>query len=227
MNRRILPIMLVLLSVFIIGKVVINFGQFQESSSKLALQKVSPLAAENQPVANAEDDALTGVTNPDLENTSVAWGELWIPSAEAAASMPIAEESATPKQDMKALQQARAQIAKKEKQLNEHLDALKKADERVKKRITELEALENNIQDLLEQEKSIKNKKIKRLTAVYEGMKADKAAAVISQMELLTVVKMFSKMNEKQVGKILSFLRPKQAMMISQALTKGIATLQK
>jgi len=227
MNRRIFPVMLVLLSVFIIGKLVIDFGQFQGSSSKLALQEVSPLAAENQPVANAKDDALTGVTNPDLENASMAWGELWIPSAEAAASMPIAEESATPTQDMKALQQARAQIRAKEKQLNEHLNALKKADERVKKRITELETLESSIEDLLEQEKAIKDKKIKRLTAVYEGMKPDKAAAVISQMELLTVVKMFSKMNEKQVGKILSFLRPKQAMMISQALTKGIGALNK
>jgi len=49
---------------------------------------------------------------------------------------------------------------------------------------------------------------------------------VISQMDLITVVKMFSKMDEKKVGKILSFLRPKQAMMISQALTKGISTLK-
>ena len=65
--------------------------------------------------------------------------------------------------------------------------------------------------------------KIKRLTAVYEGMKAESAAPVISQMELSTVVKMFLRMDEKQVGKILSFLPPEKAVTISQALTKQIS----
>jgi len=225
MKRRILPVMLVLLSVFIVGKMSLHWAQYEEPN--VAEQKNTLNSDNEQAVASLEDEQLTGVISAKNGNTSKAWGELWIPSAEAAASMPIAEESEGSNQDMKALQQARIQIATKEKQLNEHLDALNKADDRVKKHIAELEALANNIQDFIEQEKAIKNKKIKRLTAVYEGMKADKAAAVISQMELITVVKMFSKMDEKKVGKILSFLRPKQAMMISQALTKGIATLQK
>ncbi|MDQ6973314.1 MAG: hypothetical protein Q9M10_00405 [Mariprofundaceae bacterium] len=225
MSRRVLPMMLVLLSVFIVGKVTVNWMQYGDHVSDFSVQATPSMLMDVQSKLTLEDEQLAGAKAPDGNPT--AWGELWIPSAEAAASMPIAEESERSNQDMKALQQARVQIAAKEKQLNEHLDALNKADERVKKRIAELESLESNIQDLLEQEKSIKNKKIKRLTAVYEGMKADKAAAVISQMELMTVVKMFSKMDEKKVGKILSFLRPKQAMMISQALTQGIATLQK
>jgi len=226
MNRRILPMMLVLLSVFVVAKVSSHWVQWEQNISKLSLSEAQALSKKQQPVASLQDEPLTSVERQLDDSKSMGWGELWIPSAEAAASMPIAEESATSNQDMKALQQARAQIAIKEKQLNEHLDALNKADERVKKRIKELENLESSIQDLLEQEKAIKNKKIKRLTAVYAAMKPDKAAAVISQMELITVVKMFSKMDEKKVGKILSFLRPKQAMMISQALTQGIATLK-
>ncbi|MBL1352886.1 MAG: hypothetical protein COA61_006065 [Zetaproteobacteria bacterium] len=226
MNRRILPMMLVLLSVFVVAKVSSHWVQWEQNISKLSLSEAQALSKKQQPVASLQDEPLTSVERQRDDSKSMGWGELWIPSAEAAASMPIAEESATSNQDMKALQQARAQIAIKEKQLNEHLDALNKADERVKKRIKELENLESSIQDLLEQEKAIKNKKIKRLTAVYAAMKPDKAAAVISQMELITVVKMFSKMDEKKVGKILSFLRPKQAMMISQALTQGIATLK-
>jgi len=212
--------------VFVVAKVSSHWVQWEQNISKLSLSEAQALSKKQQPVASLQDEPLTSVERQRDDSKSMGWGELWIPSAEAAASMPIAEESATSNQDMKALQQARAQIAIKEKQLNEHLDALNKADERVKKRIKELENLESSIQDLLEQEKAIKNKKIKRLTAVYAAMKPDKAAAVISQMELITVVKMFSKMDEKKVGKILSFLRPKQAMMISQALTQGIATLK-
>ncbi|PJC71423.1 MAG: hypothetical protein CO017_00105, partial [Zetaproteobacteria bacterium CG_4_8_14_3_um_filter_59_5] len=90
----------------------------------------------------------------------------------------------------------------------------------------DLEELEARIKDMLAQEQSINNKKIKRLTAVYEGMKADKAAPVLAQMDLQTVVQMFSRMDEKQVGKILSFLPPEKAVKISQALTERISEVQ-
>ena len=74
--------------------------------------------------------------------------------------------------------------------------------------------------------KNIKNKKIKRLTAVYEGMKPDRAAPVISKMDLATVVRVFLLMDEKKVGKILSFLPPDKAVQISQALTRQISSVK-
>ena len=227
MSRRILSMMLMLVTLFVVGKIGLNLVNQEGIHSILNVVSVEGVTSA---AWLGEDEAITAlddVPNQLAVPEESQWGELWIPKAEAAASMPLAEESQGGHEDLKALQTAREQIAIKEKALNEQMDALNKADERVKKRILELEALQASIQDFLEQEKAIKNKKIKRLTAVYEGMKPEKAAAVISKMELVTVVKMFSKMNEKQVGKILSFLKPDQAMKISQALTKGIALLQK
>jgi flagellar motility protein MotE (MotC chaperone) len=156
------------------------------------------------------------------------WGDLWLPSAEAAASIPIDEEKQSQSQEnlnANSLQAARAKMDKREKQLEERQVIAKEAESLASKRIEELTALETRIQDLLDQEKSINDKKIKRLTTVYEGMKADKAASVIAQMDMDIIVKMFSRMNEKQVGKILSFLPPKQAVVISEALTKRIGSL--
>jgi len=57
-------------------------------------------------------------------------------------------------------------------------------------------------------------------------MKPDKAAPVIARMELTTVVKIFSLMDEKKVGKILSFLPAEKAVQISQALTRQISTVK-
>jgi len=226
MNRRILTVVLVLISVFVVGKIVANGLQWSRMDSVHTASASKSASLLKQSVGAVDHDQLTGISkHKPAKDKAIAWGDLWLPSAEAAAAMPIAEESATSNQDMQTLQQARAQIAIKEKQLNEHLDALNNADARVKKRIAELKRLESNIQDWLDQESTINNKKIKRLTAVYAGMKPDKAAAVIAQMDLVTVVKIFSKMDEKKVGKILSFLKPKQAMTISEALTKGVATL--
>lgn len=209
--------LLALLTVFIIGRIGMSFVQHGEKLLVLQQKsvKIVPKVIENN----------TEITS---EQALVSWGNLWLPSAEAAANMPIDEEKqgqSKESQGASSLQAAREKMDVREKQLEERQVVAKDAEERASKRIEELTALETRIQDLLEQEKSINDKKIKRLTAVYEGMKAVKAAPVIAQMDMEIIVKMFSRMNEKQVGKILSFLPPKQAVTISEALTKRIGSL--
>jgi len=217
MNKRALPMLLALLTVFIVGRIGMSFVQHGEKL--IVLQQKSVIA-----VPAVIENNVKKTSKEDL----VSWGDLWLPSAEAAADMLIDEEKQRqPKenQDASSLQAAREKMDMREKHLEERQVVAKEAEGRASKRIEELTALEARIQDLLDQEKSINDKKIKRLTAVYEGMKAAKAAPVIAQMDMEIIVKMFSRMNEKQVGKILSFLKPKQAVKISQALTKRIGSL--
>jgi flagellar motility protein MotE (MotC chaperone) len=217
-NTRVLPLLLALLTVFIAGRIGMSFMQHEEPL--LVMQQESENVVVPESVVNVAE---TAASEP-----AVLWGGLWLPSAEAAAAMPIDEEKNSQsgeKQDAGSLQAAREKMNVRERKLEERQAVAKEAEERASKRIAELTALETRIQDLLDQEKSINDKKIKRLTTVYEGMKAEKAAPVIAQMKMETVVKMFSRMNEKQVGKILSFLPPKQAVSISQALTQRIGSL--
>lgn len=217
MNRRALPILLALLTVFIAGRIGMSF--VQHGDKIIVLQQGSA----NVVPASIEHD----VKSPQDVNLALL-GDLWLPSAEAAANIPIDEErqdQSKKRQDAGSFQAAREKMDMREKKLEERQTVAKEAEDRASKRIEELTALETRIQDLLDQEKSINDKKIKRLTTVYEGMKADKAAPVIAQMDMMIIVKMFSRMNEKQVGKILSFLPPKQAVAISQALTKRIGSL--
>jgi len=152
-----------------------------------------------------------------------------IPTAQAAKSIALDEESEINDgmQSERGIQEKVALLDAKEAALNERESEVEDAEKRAADKIASLEALQLRIQNLLQQEESIKDKKIKRLTSVYEGMKADRAAPVIAQMDLKIVVKMFLRMNEKQVGKILSFLPPQQAVVISQALTKRIASVSK
>ncbi|MDX8406754.1 MAG: hypothetical protein R8L58_00050 [Mariprofundaceae bacterium] len=127
------------------------------------------------------------------------------------------------------LQNIRAQkeeLQEKQRQLEAREKAITRAEEKLNIRITELQQLESSIQQRLQDEKNIKNKKIKRLTAVYEGMKPDRAAPVISKMDLATVVRVFLLMDEKKVGKILSYLPPDKAVQISQALTRQISSVK-
>ncbi len=217
MNRQVLPMLLALLTVFIVGRIGLSFMQHGEA--QLVLQ---------QEDINIASEVIEKNIKAPSDETLALWGDLWLPSAEAAASMPIDEEKQASLQDnpdASSLQAARDKMDRREKQLEERQTIAKEAESLASKRIEELTALEARIQDLLDQEKSINDKKIKRLTTVYEGMKADKAAPVIARMDMDIIVKMFSRMNEKQVGKILSFLPPKQAVVISEALTKRIGSL--
>ncbi len=148
-----------------------------------------------------------------------------IPEAKAASVLstapPVIEDKT-----LASLRQYKDKLEQRSRQLDARAKSLQQAEEKLKQRITELEQLEASIQQRLADEAKVKNKKIKRLTAVYEGMKPERAAPVIAKMELSTVVKIFLLMNEKKVGKILSYLPPEKAVKISQALTRQISSVQ-
>ena len=150
-----------------------------------------------------------------------------IPDAEALPYTPDAEAiSQAERETLLSLRQTRKALDERQKALDEREKAAKQAEAKIAERLKELETMAASIKDLLAQEQSINTKKIKRLTAVYEAMKADRAAPVIARMELPIVVRMFSRMDEKKVGKILSFLPPEKAVKISQALTDRISNVK-
>lgn len=149
-----------------------------------------------------------------------------IPEVTAAAADAAPQESVIDDNTLRELRALREQLQQRSKQLDVREQALEKSEAQLQQRITELEQLEASIQQRLADESKVKSKKIKRLTAVYEGMKPEKAAPIIAQMELATVVKIFLLMDEKKVGKIISFLPPEKAVTISQALTRRISSVQ-
>jgi len=150
-----------------------------------------------------------------------------IPEAEALPFTPDDEAiSQAERETLLSLRKTRDELNARQKALEERQAAAEASEKLVNERIADLEELETRIKDMLSQEQSINTKKIKRLTAVYEGMKADRAAPVLAKMDLPTVVRMFSRMDEKKVGKILSFLPPDKAVVITQALTRRISDVK-
>lgn len=151
-----------------------------------------------------------------------------IPSANAEIALKGAARSSSVFEDksLSSLRQLKESLEQRSKTLDQREQSLQQAEDQLKRRITELEQLEASIQQRLADESKVKSKKIKRLTAVYEGMKPERSAPVIARMELPIVVKIFLLMDEKKVGKILSFLPPEKAVIISQALTRRISSVK-
>jgi len=169
------------------------------------------------------------VTAPKI-NTSATPDDSWamleaylIPEAKAASATHV--PSFIKDKTLTSLRQYRDKLEQRSKNLDVREKSLQQSETQLKRRITELKQLETNIEQRLSDEAKVKNKKIKRLTAVYAGMKADRAALVIAKMDMAIVVKIFLLMDEKKVGKILSFLPPEKAVKISQALTRQISTV--
>lgn len=148
------------------------------------------------------------------------------PEAVAAGSEPASSSLAYEDETLTKLREYKGELDSRKSVLDQREKDIQQAEDRLKQRITELEQLEASIQQRLLDESKVKSKKIKRLTAVYEGMKPERAAPVIARMELATVVKIFLLMDEKKVGKILSFLPPEKAVVISQALTRQISSVK-
>ncbi len=98
--------------------------------------------------------------------------------------------------------------------------AIEQAEAVMKKKVVGLEAVLARVQDVLQQQQKLKNKKIKHLAAVYDSMKPAKAAPIISRMDISTAISMLAQMDTRKVGKILAFLSPEKAVRISQRLVR-------
>lgn len=174
------------------------------------------------------ETAATTVLN--VEESLLMLENYIFPQAQAAASEAQASPSSSlpgfEDETLTGLRAYKEQLDARTRKLDQREQSIQEAEEQVKQRISELEQLEASIQQRLNDESKVKSKKIKRLAAVYEGMKPERSAPVIAQMELVTVVKIFLLMDEKKVGKILSFLPPARAVVISQALTSQISTVK-
>jgi len=223
-SRILMMSLMVVVTILGMGKV----GQFlPEPAASVMRHEVRQDVAEPADAFATKQEETAAQKPP--EALSQHWRDSVIPSVAAAEQMTLQEEVDTLSNSSKDALQLRRQhqaLQAKEKELEQREALVGQAEKRAQDKIAELLQLEARIQAMLAEEESIKNKKIKRLTAVYEGMKAERAAPVIAQMDLDIVVRIFSRMSEKQVGKILSYLKPKQAVVISQALTRRIASVR-
>ncbi|MDX8404785.1 MAG: hypothetical protein R8K50_01375 [Mariprofundus sp.] len=230
MSKRTLTIMLCI-SLLLVIRLASHLTTPEHHTATLALQTAESSVTTHHSATAApatEQNRLPGQT--PATNSLAQLEAFLIPDAAATASPDdgTAQASSLPVDDktLASLRSYKAALDQRSAALDKRAKEMQQTDAKLQQRITELEQLEASIQQRLKDEAGIKSKKIKRLTTVYEGMKPDKAAPVIANMELVTVVKIFSLMDEKKVGKIMSFLPAGKAVEISQALTRQISTVK-
>lgn len=214
MMRRYALSLMILLTIAVMARIGLTHWPLHGTASTLTV-----------PTVQAGEVARTA--SPTVSKSTQSQASV-IGTAEAAIFPGAPGQSVTPAEltVLDKLRMVKKQLDRRAKALDAREQAAKAAEAKAAARITQLQKLEADIQDQLQQEQHIKSKKIKKLAAVYDGMKPAKAAPMVELMDMRTVVRMFSRMDEKKVGKILSFMPPKKAVKISEAMTERIAALQ-
>jgi len=208
-----------LLSLMVIAKITMPLWSHHAPT---ALPITPPMIGSSAtPIADAVlAPATKTVANPAI-SALMSIAEISI--AEAAEALPTGKDADI----LASLRSFQLRLEEREKKLDIRAQKLAEIETKALIHIDDMKKMESALREMLKQEDSIKTKKIKRLTAVYAGMKPERSAPVIARMDLETVVKIFLRMKEKKVGKILSFLPTDKAVIISEALTQRIVTLKR
>ncbi|MFW5489241.1 MAG: hypothetical protein ACNI3A_12640 [Desulfovibrio sp.] len=111
-------------------------------------------------------------------------------------------------------------LKRKQEELSRKEQALHNLERELNRKIEKLTALEKSIKAMLDDARSVQDKKFKHLVDVYSNMKAKNAAQALEKLDQKTAVKILSGMRGRKAGEVLNFVTPANAAKLSQELTR-------
>ncbi len=139
---------------------------------------------------------------------------------------PTPEEAAAPAADANGEAPAsaagldRQELLAKQDELSRREAALGQLEKDLDAKLVRLRELEARLARMLEEAEGVKDNKMKHLVNVYSNMKAKQAAMVLETLDEAIAVKILAGMQGRQAGEVLTFVSPKKAAKLSEALTK-------
>lgn len=114
----------------------------------------------------------------------------------------------------------RQELLAKQEELTNREAALAQLEKDLDAKLVKLHELEARLSRMLEQADALKDQKMKHLVNVYSNMKSKQAAQVLETLDEDIAVKILAGMQGRQAGEVLTFVNPKKAAKLSEALTK-------
>lgn len=119
-----------------------------------------------------------------------------------------------------AIEEQRGRLREKEEILQQKEMELKTLEREVDKKLEELRKAREEATALLERQNEAENKRLRSLSAIYEKMAPDKAAALLVNMEESLAVDILAGMKGKTAGRVLESMERGKATSLSQAYSK-------
>ena len=160
--------------------------------------------------------AVTGTSSAMAQQAATPAAQ---PSAQPAAAGNAAAPAAAPAASSTATMDRQELLAKQE-ELNRREASLNQLDKDLDAKLAKLHDLEAKLSSMLKDAQDLKDKKMAHLVNVYSNMKAKQAAQVLETLDQDIAVKILAGMQGRQAGEVLTYVTPKKAAKLSEALTK-------
>jgi flagellar motility protein MotE (MotC chaperone) len=118
------------------------------------------------------------------------------------------------------LELKRAQIEKERQLLEKERKRLTALKQEFDAKLLELTELQNAVQSKIEEQKTVRDTRIKHLIKIYTTMPPKKAGTLIEKLDMEVVIALFSGMKGENVGRILPHVSAEKAAKISERLAK-------
>ena len=138
----------------------------------------------------------------------------------------LAEEEtrkAPSREDTQALSEKEQRLQKWEEDLKEREKQILPLQQEIDRKMAELEEIQANLtafaKKLAEREKALNDTKVQHLVSLYQAMEPEQAAAIMSKLDIPTVVRILGNMRGKSAGLILAAMSPERGAAISEQLS--------
>jgi flagellar motility protein MotE (MotC chaperone) len=112
----------------------------------------------------------------------------------------------------------RDQLDAREREVDMRTGLLKAAEERINKKIAELQTLRTTIDSLIKKFDAQQEAKLKSLVKIYESMKPKKAAEIFKELEMDTLLEVSERMKERKLADIIANMPPEKAREVTVEL---------
>ena len=114
----------------------------------------------------------------------------------------------------------REQIDAREHEMDMRSGLLNAAEERIEKKIAELQNLRLTIDGLIKKFDAQQDAKLKSLVKIYENMKPKEAARIFEDLEMDTLLEMSEGMKERKLAPIIAKMSPEKAREVTVELRR-------
>jgi flagellar motility protein MotE (MotC chaperone) len=195
-------------------------GEATEESAAAESQAEEAVATEAE--ATAAEKAATEEASTEATEGSTTEAAMTEAAAAGVEPEKVHLDQLTP-DDLTILQQLadrRAELDARARDLDTREQALLVVQRRVEDRITELKALQAELEAMVISRDEVQEEQLKSLVKIYENMKPKDAAPIFDTLDPAILLDVIERMKEAKVAPILALMNPDRAREVTQDLAR-------
>ena len=121
---------------------------------------------------------------------------------------------------LQSLSKRREELDTRARTLDEKEKLLEITEQKIDKKIAEMNGLRAEIETLLDQQQEVEEARFKKLVKIYENMKPKDAARIFNELQFDVLISVVDRMSERKTAPILAAMDPIRARYLSAKLAE-------